>query len=603
MSLEQTQGAIMTEQTYKKGGSFLLEHVEPQDIFTPEDFTEEHRMIQDTARKFVEQEVNPQRDKIEKIEYDVIRSLLKKAGELGLLSIDIPEEFEGLGLDKISGMIVAEEGGRAGSFSVTMGAHSGIGTLPIVYYGTKEQKAKYLPKLGNGEYGGAYALTETGSGSDALSAKTKAVLSEDKKHYILNGSKMFITNGGFADVFIVFAKIDGEKFSAFIVERGFEGVSTGEEEKKLGIKGSSTTILNLDNVKVPVENLLGEPGMGVKIALNILNIGRFKLGAGAIGGSKDTLSKAIQYTSERQQFGKSINQFGMIKEKLARMATKIFVAESAVYRTVGLIQNLVDSIDKNAEDAEKQILKSIEEYAIECSIIKVFGSEVLDYVVDEGVQCYGGYGYSQEYPMEVAYRDSRINRIFEGTNEINRMLMPGMLMKRGMKGELDVMSGIKAVQKEITEFPALVEETGELLEQEKRIIANLKKAILLCSGAGAQKFGDKLQHEQELLGVIADCIMELYALESVVLRALKIAEAKGEEKAKLYIDIARAYAVESAFKVDARLKEGAASIYEGDELRILLMAIKRFLKFTPPNVKEIRRSIADHLIEAGTYQL
>jgi alkylation response protein AidB-like acyl-CoA dehydrogenase len=593
----------MNEQVYKKGGSFLIEQHEQKDVFTPEDFTEEHRMIQDTVRKYVDGEVMPVKAELEKINYELARGLLQKAGELGLPGIEIGEDFGGLDMDKISATIVSEEVSRTGSFAVTLGAHSGIGTLPIVYYGNKAQKEKYLPKLAVAELVSAYALTEPGSGSDALAAKTKAVLSDDKKYYVLNGSKMFITNGGFADLFIVFAKIDGEQFSAFIVERGYEGVSTGEEEKKLGIKGSSTTVVNLDNVKVPAENLLGEPGAGVKIALNILNIGRFKLGAGCIGASKNVISEAIKYTSEREQFGKALNQFGMIQEKLARMGVKTFVGESAVYRTIGLIQKLVDSIDKTAEDAGTRILKSIEEYSIECSIVKVFCSEVLDYVTDEGIQCLGGYGYSQEYPMEVAYRDSRINRIFEGTNEINRMLIPGMLMKKGMKGELDVMSAVSAVQKEITEFPSLAEETGELLEQEKKLIVSAKKAVLLASGAGMQKFGEKLQEEQELLGMVADCIMEIFALESTVLRALKITGEKGEDKAGLYLDIARVYSVEAAFKIDARLKECAASVFAGDELRVLLMAFKRFMKFTPVNTKELRRKIAAHLIEQGRYLL
>ncbi|MFH1762318.1 MAG: acyl-CoA dehydrogenase family protein [bacterium] len=593
----------MSRKEYTKGGSFLISQVEPQDIFTPEDFTEEHRMIQDTVKKFIAGEVVPNNDKIEKLDYDLLKELLKKAGELGLLGLEIGEDFGGTDLDKISATIVAEESAVSPSFSVTMGAHSGIGTLPIVYYGTKEQKEKYLPNLAAGECVSCYALTEAGSGSDAMGAKTKAVLDDDKKNFTLNGSKMFITNGGIADLFIVFAKIDGEQFSAFIVEREFKGVSTDKEEKKLGIKGSSTTVVNLENVKVPAENLLGEPGMGTKIALNILNFGRFKLGAGCIGACKNTISNVLKYTSEREQFGKTINRFGMIQEKIANMAIKTYAGESAVYRTTGLIQKLVDTIDKSAEDAQKKILKSIEEYSIECSIIKVFGSEVLDYVVDEGVQCYGGYGYSQEYPVESAYRDSRINRIFEGTNEINRMLIPGMLLKKGMKGELNLMAAVKEVQNEITEFPGLAEETGELLEKEKRLIANAKKGILLISGAGTQKFGMALQDEQEFLGKAADCIMELYALESVVLRALRIASYKGGKGASLYLDIAAVYAMEAAFKIDARLKECAAMIYEGDELKVLLSAVKRFLKYVPVNTKILRRNIALHLIEQGRYLL
>ncbi|MBF0430062.1 MAG: acyl-CoA dehydrogenase family protein [Fibrobacteria bacterium] len=593
----------MSDQKYVKGGSYILGPSDPKQVFTPEDFSEEHVMIQDTARKFVDGEVTPVRDEIDKINYDISQDLMAKAGELGLLGIEVEEDFGGIDLDKVTSTIVSEELGRAGSFCVTMGAHSGIATLPIVYYGTKEQKEKYLPLLSSGEWVGAYALTEPGSGSDALAAKTKAVLSDDKKHYVINGSKIFITNGGFAKCFIVFAKIDGEQFSAFIVERSFEGLSVGEEEKKLGIKGSSTTVVNLDNVKVPVENLLGEPGIGAKIALNILNIGRFKLGAGALGAAKDVVDKAVKYTSEREQFGKTINKFGMIQEKLAKMATRTFAAESMVYRTVGLIQSLVDTIDKSAEDAKRQILKSIEEYSIECSIVKVYGSEMIDFVSDEGLQCFGGYGFSQEYPMERAYRDSRINRIFEGTNEINRMLIPGMLLKKGLKGELDVLAAVNAVQKEITEFPSLAEETGEILEQEKRLLMNAKKAVVLASGAGVQRFGAKLQKEQELLGMVADCMIEVYALESVILRTLKLVEAKGEEKAARYIDIAKLCAMEAAFTIDAKLKEAAASVLEGDELKIILSAFKRFMKFVPINAKTLRRNLAAHLIEQGRYNL
>lgn len=584
-----------------KGGGFLLGPVAPEEIFIPEDFTEEHRMIQDTVRKFMEAEVLPFPDKFEKTDYALARSLLLKVGELGLLGIEISEEHGGLGLDKISSTIVSEETSRNGSFAITMGAHIGIGTLPIVYYGSAFLKEKYLPKLAMAEWVGAYALTEPGSGSDALAAKTKAVLSPDKKHYILNGNKMWITNGGFADLFVVFAKIDGEIFSAFVVERAFPGVSTGSEEKKLGIKGSSTTTVNFDNVMVPVENLLGEPGMGGKIALNILNIGRFKLGAGCTGSCKDVINSVLKYTAERKQFGKSINQFGLIQEKIARMAVKTFLTESASYRIIGQIQKLVDAIDKSASDAELQVLKSIEEYAIECSIIKVYGSESLGYVSDEGVQCFGGYGYSQEYPVERPYRDARINRIFEGTNEINRMIIPGMLLKKGMKGELDILKAIMAVQAEITEFPAIAEDSGELLEQEKRLVANAKKAVLLAAGAGMKKFKTKLTDEQELLGVVADCIMEIYALESGMLRALKLTALHGEAKTSLLLDMVRVAAVEAMLKIDARLKEGAAAIATGDELRMMLMAFKRFMKFMPADTKALRRRIAAQLIEQGRY--
>jgi alkylation response protein AidB-like acyl-CoA dehydrogenase len=590
--------------SYKiKGGSFLLGSASPEEIFTPEDFTEEHRMIQDTVRKFMTNEVLPLEKEFEAKDNVLARSLLVKAGELGLLGIEISEDYGGLELDKISSTIVSEETSRFGSFAITMGAHMGIGTLPIVYYASPFLKEKYLPRLATAELVSAYALTEPGSGSDALSAKTKAVLSEDKTHYILNGNKMWITNGGFADIFVVFAKVDGDKFSAFVVERAFPGLTTGAEEHKLGIKGSSTTTVTLDNVKVPVENLLGEVGAGAKIALNILNIGRFKLGAGCTGSCKDVINNTLKYTSERQQFGKTINQFGLIQEKLGRMVIKTFLTESMSYRTIGHIQKLVDAIDKTSPEAKSQILKSIEEFSIECSIIKVFGSEALAYVSDEGVQCFGGYGYSQDYPAERPYRDARINRIFEGTNEINRLLITGMLVKKGVKGELDMLSAMAAVQAEITGLPTMTEESGELLAAEKAMIANAKKAVLLASGAGMKKFKLKLNDEQELLAVVADCVIEIYALESAYLRALKLASRLGEDKVGLILDIVRVAAVEAMLKIDARLREGAASIAAGDELRMLLMAFKRFMKFFPVDTKTLRRKIAAHVIEQGRYSI
>lgn len=592
----------MSESTYKKGGSFIIEQSQPEDIYIPEEFTEEHKMIQDTVSKFVENDVKPKFEELEKLDYDLTVSLMKAAGELGLLGVDISDEYGGVGMDKISATIVSEELGKAGSFSVTIMAHTGIGTLPVVYYGTKEQKEKYLPKLLSGEYIGAYALTEPGSGSDALSVKTKALLSDDKKHYLLNGTKQFITNSGFASLFIVFAKIDGEQFSAFLVERTYDGVSIGEEEKKLGIKGSSTTAVNLDNVKVPADNLLGEAGSGFKIAMNILNIGRLKLGVGSLGSCKAILSEALTYTSQREQFDMTINKFGLIQEKLANMAVKSYAVESASYRSVGHIQKLIDGIDHSDKDAEKKILKSIEEYSIECAIMKVFGSEVLDYVADEGIQCLGGYGYIQEYPMEAYYRNQRINRIYEGTNEINRMVITGMLMKKGLKGELDLMGAIKAIQKEITDFPPMTEETGELLEHEKGLLEKAKKAVLLIAGAAIQKFDKTIELEQEILAMVADCLIEIYVLESIILRVLKIAKDGDAKKVEIHSDIARVYCLDAVFSIESKLKMAAAATYEGDDLRVLLGAIKRFVKYVPTNVKEMRRRIARHVIEAGKYE-
>jgi len=583
---------------YRKGGSFLIS--ESSDSYIPEEFSEEHIMIQDMVRDFVNNEIKTKMDKIEQMDYNTVERLIQDAGELGLLGVDVSEKYGGAGMSKIAASIVAEELGRAGSFSVSIGAHSGIGTLPIVYYGTEKQKEKYLPKLLTGEWAGAYALTEPTSGSDALAAKTKAVLSSDKKHYILSGTKQFITNAGFAFLFIVFAKVD-DQLSAFIVERSFPGVSFGEEEKKLGIKGSSTRAVALDKVNVPIENLLGKVGDGVKIALNILNIGRLKLGVGCIGSCKDVITDVLTYTSEREQFGRPINTFGLIRQKIADMGIKTFAVESAAYRTVGLIQDLVSSIDSQADDAERKILKSIEEYSIECAIMKVFGSEAFDFIVDEGLQCLGGYGYISEYPMERAYRDSRINRIFEGTNEINRLVITGMLIKKGLKGQIDLMGAIKKVQKEITEFPVLSEETGELLEYEKRVLVNIKKGVLLIAGAAAQKFDKKIEGQQEILAMIADCIIELYVLESMVLRVVKINKNKG--KVDIPAAMTQAYCFDVVNKIEGKLKMAAAATFEGDDLRVLLGAIKRFMKYTPVNVKEIRRNIARHMIKYEKYQI
>lgn len=593
----------MNASAYQKGGSFLIDQNHFSNAYIPEDFTEEHKMIQDMVKKFVENEVKPKMDQLEKLDYDLTVSLMKKAAELGMLGVDVTEEYGGAGLDKISSAIVSEELGRCGSFSVSIMAHTGIGTQPIVYYGTPEQKEKYLTKLLSGEYVGAYALTEPGSGSDALAAKTKAELSKDKKHYLLTGTKQFITNAGFASLFIVFAKVDGENFSAFIVERGYEGISFGEEEKKLGIKGSSTMAVNLDKVKVPVENLLGNIGDGVKIALNILNMGRLKLGIACFGTCKDILAEVIEYTSQREQFNRPINQFGLIQEKIACMAIRTFAVESAGYRTIGLIENLVSGVDKNAEDAQRKILKSIEEYSIECAIMKVFGSEALDFVIDEGLQSLGGYGYIQEYPMERNYRDSRINRIFEGTNEINRLLITDMLMKKGMKGELPLLNAVSAIQKEITEFPSFEESEGKILETEQKLLANAKKSLLLIAGAGIQKFAKELANEQETIALFSDCIIEIYVLESMLLRTLKLTENKSGEKSDIYMVMTQAYGLEALQKIEARLKVAAAAIAEGDDLRILLGAIKRFIKYTPPNVKELRRKIAGFFIKAGKYQI
>lgn len=588
----------MSEKKVIKGGSFLLDSFFPDDIFTPEDITEEHRMIADTTKNFIEKEVVPNIQDIEHKKEGLTVALLKKSGELGLLGVDVPEKYEGMGLDKVSSTLVAEITSKGGSFGVSFGANVGIGTLPIVYFGNEEQKKKYLPRLASGEMLAAYALTEANSGSDALNAKTKAVLSEDGKYYILNGEKMFITNAGFADVIIVFAKIDGEKFTAFIVEKTFPGVSVGPEEKKLGLKGSSTTTVILEDARVPVENVLGEIGKGHKIAFNILNIGRFKLGAGAIGAAKVAIDEAVKYALVRQQFGKPIAQFGMIKHKIGEMAIKAFVGESMTYRTIGLINDALHDIDP---DATEEILKGIEEYAIECSMIKVYCSEILDYVVDEAVQIFGGYGYIEDYNVERFYRDSRINRIFEGTNEINRMLVPGMFLKKAMKGQLPFMAAVKKLMDEILGFSSLEEEEEALFSQEQKLVTNAKKIALLAVGAAAQKYMATIADQQEVLSYCSDIIMETYAMESVLLRTMKIINKQGQGKAKIYIDITKTFINDAIGRVELGARQVLAAISQGDELRTQLSALKRFTRYIPINTIEKRQAIANKLYEVGRY--
>ncbi len=587
--------------SYKKGGSFLIEETGPDEVFTPEDFTEQHRMIADTTRDFVENEVMPNVDKLEELKYELSVKLLRKAGEIGLLSVDVPEEYGGLGLDKTSSMLVAENLGKTGAFAVSHGAHTGIGTLPIVYFGTEEQKKKYLPKFATGELISSYSLSEPGSGSDALSAKTVAVPSPDGKYFTMNGTKMWLSNAGFADVYITFAKVDGDKFTSFILEKGYEGISLGKEEKKMGIKGSSTCALNLDNVKVPAANVIGEIGKGHRVALNILNIGRFKLGAGVIGGAKAIITEAVKYAKTRKQFQVPIASFGMIKHKLGEMAIRAFVGETMVYRTAGLIDSILQNVDKKSPDATVLTLKGIEEYAVECSIIKVYASEILDYVADEGLQIFGGYGFTEEYPVARPYRDSRINRIFEGTNEINRLLIPSMLIRRAMKGELPLMAAAQKLMDEIISFSAGEMAYEGLLADEMRLAADAKKVGLLVSGAAFQKYMDKLESEQEIVWHIADIAMEAYAMESVLLRVRKMARA-GKDSA-LYTDLARAFVYDAIERVESHAKAALAVIAEGDMLRTYLTAVRRFLKYTPVNSAYIRRAVADKLADDDKYAL
>jgi alkylation response protein AidB-like acyl-CoA dehydrogenase len=588
--------AVAEQKKIINGGAFLIEERTTKEIFTPEDFTEEHRMIAETTRQFIDNEVMPHIDELEKKDWKLARELVKKAADLGLIGANIPEEYGGLGLDQTSGALVGENIGRSASFATTLGAESGIGLLPIIYFGTEAAKQKYLPKIASGELITAYALTEAGSGSDAMAAKATARLSADGTHYILNGEKMFITNGGFADIFIVFAKVDGDKFSAFIVEKQ-DGVSPGAEEHKMGIKGSSTTPLVLADAKAPVENLLGEVGKGHKIAFNILNIGRFKLGAMCVGGMKLMIHEATRYANERQQFGKSISSFGAIKSKLGEMAIRTWVGESMTYRTLGMIEDAVsDTTDPDAK------LRAIEEYSAECSIIKVALSEYCDYVADEMVQIYGGYGYSADYPAERAYRDSRINRIFEGTNEINRMLIPGRLMKSALSGKLALLPAAQGLMDEIlSPQPAGFDDEEGVLAAEQKLARNAKKVALMTLGTAARKYMTKLGEQQEILLGIADVIMDTYAMESAILRAQKLAASQGEDAAARYIDMTRVFCNDAVERIEARAKNTLAGMAEGDELRTLLAALRRFTKLTPMNTITARQRIADVLIDANKW--
>lgn len=584
-----------------KGGEFVTKESDPMSVFIPEDMTEEQRMIADTAREFVEKEIIPNVDDIDKQKEGLTVELLEKAGELGLLGASLPEEYGGLGENFDTNTILSMEMGNAHSFGVSFAAHTGIGTLPILYYGTDEQKAKYLPKLATGELKSAYCLTEPTSGSDALSAKTTAVLSEDGSHYILNGQKMWITNGGFADILITFAQVDGDKFTCFIIPTDSEGFTKGEEENKLGIKGSSTRALFLDNVKVPKENILGEIGKGHYIAFNVLNVGRFKLGAMVTGGAKKMVSIAVQYANERKQFGKPISSFGAIKYKLAEMAIRTFVSEAAVLRTSGLINDMEEDLIEDGTSYSDALIKAAEEYAIESSMMKVFGSEMLDYVVDELVQVHGGYGYSEEYPAARAYRDARINRIFEGTNEINRLLVVDMLVKRSMKGRIDLLGPAMAIQKELLSIPEFGEEPDGLLEKEIKALRNAKKAALMIAGSAVQKFMQKLANEQEIIMNITDMLIEIYTSESAILRTLKLAALKGEEEAKTYADMTKVYFSDSLERINLYGKHAIAAFAEGDELKLLLMGMKRFTKYDTINTTKLRREIADKMIEADKY--
>ena len=587
-----------------KGGEFLIKETPAERVFIPEEWSEEQRMIAQTCRDFLETEIYPKLEEIDSMKHpEMMPNLLDKAGELGLLGTSVPEQYGGFGMDFNTSMLVAEVTGAGHSFAVALSAHTGIGTLPILYYGNDEQKAKYLPKLATGEYKAAYCLTEPDSGSDANSGKTKAVLNAEGTHYNITGQKMWITNGGFADIYIVFAKIEDDKnLTAFIVEKDFGGITMNEEEKKMGIKGSSTRQIFFNDCPVPVENMLSDRQNGFKIAVNILNIGRIKLGAAAYGASKAIIDNAVRYANERKQFGLSISKFGAIKHKLGEMAARTFAAESAGYRAGQNIDDAYENLVGGGMDEAQAKLKSVEQFAIECAILKVYGSEVLDYVANEGVQIYGGMGFSADAPMDRAYRDARINRIFEGTNEINRMLTIDMLMKRAMKGEIDLMTAAMAVQKDLTSIPDFgAQEEEGLFVKEKKVLANLKKAGLMIAGSAAQKLMQNLAKEQELLMNLADMLIQVYAAESAMLRVEKMAGMQGEEAVATHIDMVKLTLHRAVEECGRAGREAIYSFADGDDLRLMLMGLKRYTKTEPFNAKEARRRVADVMIEKDAY--
>ena len=593
----------MAELKLFKGGEFLITDALPEEVFTPEDFSKDQRLIGKSAEEFGVGELVPIRDELEELDPDLLKSLIRKAGELGFLGADMPEIYEGSGLDKVSATLITEHISQGTGFSVTYGVQTGIGSLPIVFFGTPEQKNKYLPKLSTGEMIAAYALTETEHGSDALNAETTAVLSKDGKYYILNGQKQFITNAGFADLFLTYAQIDGTQFTSFIIERAWDGVSVDEEEKKMGVHGSSTRSVIFQDVKVPAENVLGEVGRGHVVALNTLNIGRYKLGAFTIGGAKLLIAEGVKYAKNRIQFGKPICEFGLIKHKIAEMVIKAFITESMIYRTAGLLDLALEGIDPSKDDAGQKTGEALRNYALECSINKVYGTEMLEFVVDECVQIMGGYGYIQDNPIESSYRNSRINPIWEGTNEINRLLVVDRLMKAAMKGELPLLDAVKKLMGELMSYrPGMSEEEG-VLEKEQKLVGHAKKMGLLAAGAATQKYMDKLAGEQEVVALLADIIIEIFAMESALLRSLKKFQTDGEEKSKIHIAATRVYINDSFPRVDIMAKQVFAAISEGEELKTQLMGLKKFARFTPINTIALRREIADSIIPVARYNL
>ncbi|MGO9272361.1 MAG: acyl-CoA dehydrogenase family protein [Terriglobia bacterium] len=591
--------ATAIPKTLIKGGSFLIEERRPEDVFTPEDLTDQHILIRQTTKDFMEQEVLPRAKELEQKQPGLLRELLQKAAELGLCANDVPQQYGGLDLDKISSVIISEEVGRNGSWATTHGAQAGIGILPIAFFGTEDQKLRYVPKLASAEWVGAYCLSESTSASDALNCKTKAVLSPDGRHYILNGTKMWITNGGIADVYVVFAKVNGEKFTAFIVERTYPGVAPGAEEHKMGIRGSSTTPLNLENVPVPVENVLGEIGKGHLIAFNILNMGRLKLGVACVGGSKYLLAEAVKWAKERDAFGRKIADFGLIKEKIGEMVIRTYAGECMSYRTAGMIDGLLEDVDQGGS---KRILEVLQQYAVECSILKVMGTEILDFVTDEAVQIFGGYGFSSDYPVEAAYRDQRVNRIFEGTNEINRMLIVDMLIKRSMKGELALIPAATRLMDEILGMsPAEETEAEGPLSEEARILAGAKKVVLLVAGGAMQRYMQALSEEQEVIGALSNLVMDVYAMESALLRAEKGIERTSAEACATEIDATRAFVFDAADRMEVEARRALARIAEGDMLRTQLAVLRRFLKRTPVDTIALKRRVANRALELNRY--
>jgi alkylation response protein AidB-like acyl-CoA dehydrogenase len=592
----------MVEKMIRKGGSFFIEDMPAVDAFTPEDFKEEHKMIIETTEDFVKNEVLPHIDELEHKDFELARRLLRQAGDLGLLGADVEEKYGGAEMDSIAMLLICEHSVAAGSLAVTINAHTGIGSMPLAFFGNEAQKEKYLPSLARGEAIGCYALTEPGAGTDALSIETTATLTPDGKYYRLNGTKQFITNGGFADIIFTYAKVDGDKFTSFLVERDTEGVSTGPEEKKMGIRGTSTTSLIFEDAKVPVENVLFEIGRGHVVAFNILDLGRFKLAAGCVGVAKFALENCAKYAKERVQFGKTICQFGLIKQKMAEMATRTYIAESMVYRTGGLIDNILDTVDQTAEDAGRQSAKSISEYTIECSINKVYCSEMVSFVADEGVQIYGGYGYVEEYPVERIYRDCRIFRIFEGTNEINRMITIGWLMRKALKNEIPFFSVAAETREGLpaTE-PASDGADGGPLAYQRQLVDRAKKVFLFLCDAAVQKYALALEDEQQILGLMSNIAMEVYAMESGLLRALKSIDSFGEQESKAKIDMVRLYVSDAIQRVSDWARQTVAAMETGDTLETRLAMLAKVLQSTPTNAVELRRLIADRIIEAEKF--